>query len=283
VISSVSLNNNNNTNNSGNARISTTPNISTFAQPEIWFQDTTQYQHRHHHHHNSHPNTHSASSNLWYPLARSFTAYFRLMVTHLGIQGWQMGYVESGLPQAVHDWMCFYAPERAGVYRRVRAMIGSGVLKGNGARSNSKNEQHQQQQQQSQSSPSNTDAAGSGGSTGNNASTNNGGSSASDDGDVEWDLDKVQSYIKTLASKRPASESLQHQQTSQSQRTSAGTQSSNNGYGNASSNGTNSSSMSLSSNSTSSPSQATSQQGTSSSTNSRQERSSVTSAASRRH
>ena len=40
-----------------------------------------------------------------------------------------MGLVESGLPQAVHDWMCFYAPERAAMVRRVRAavLMGPGV------------------------------------------------------------------------------------------------------------------------------------------------------------
>ncbi|KAJ3330069.1 Tubulin polyglutamylase complex subunit 2 [Blyttiomyces sp. JEL0837] len=70
--------------------------------PEVWFQDL---------------------GGVWYPLTRSFSSYFRLMVAHLGIFGWQMGLVEAGLPQAVLDWMCFYAPERAAVYRRVRAAV----------------------------------------------------------------------------------------------------------------------------------------------------------------
>jgi hypothetical protein len=51
-----------------------------------------------------------------YPLAKTFSSYFRLMVAHLGVVGWQMGLMDSGLPTWVHDWMSFYSPERAGMF-----------------------------------------------------------------------------------------------------------------------------------------------------------------------
>ncbi|KAI9362513.1 hypothetical protein DFJ73DRAFT_773242 [Zopfochytrium polystomum] len=74
----------------------------TQAQPQVWLQDTR---------------------GVWYPLARSFSSYFRLAVAHLGIIGWQLGMADAGMPRATADWLTFYSPERAAVDRRVRAAL----------------------------------------------------------------------------------------------------------------------------------------------------------------
>lgn len=57
----------------------------------------------------------------WSFIASSFSSYFRLLLTHLGIRGWQLAYTSRGWPAATNDWMCFYAPDRASLYRKNRA------------------------------------------------------------------------------------------------------------------------------------------------------------------
>jgi tubulin polyglutamylase complex subunit 2 len=45
-------------------------------KPQIWFQDL---------------------SCKWYYIANTFTDYFRLMIMHLGIPGWQYAFTNAGL------------------------------------------------------------------------------------------------------------------------------------------------------------------------------------------
>ncbi|KAI8911983.1 hypothetical protein DFJ77DRAFT_416005, partial [Powellomyces hirtus] len=61
------------------------------------------------------------SSRKWFPLAQSLSAYFRLMVVHLGVKGWQMGWTDTGMPQSTLDWLAMYATSRVELYRRHRA------------------------------------------------------------------------------------------------------------------------------------------------------------------
>ncbi|KAJ3148049.1 hypothetical protein HDU86_007617, partial [Geranomyces michiganensis] len=68
---------------------------------EIWFHDTT--------------------TRRWHLIAASFTAYIRLMVVHLGIIGWQLGWTDRGMPQATLDWLAMYAEARVKAYRAQRA------------------------------------------------------------------------------------------------------------------------------------------------------------------
>ncbi|KAI9202998.1 uncharacterized protein BJ171DRAFT_425860, partial [Polychytrium aggregatum] len=76
------------------------------AQPvvQVWFQETKP----------------GEGAGSWFRIAKSFTAYFRLMIEHMGIHGWQLAFTDSGLPPAVLDWMCFYVPARAKMYRQHR-------------------------------------------------------------------------------------------------------------------------------------------------------------------
>ncbi|KAJ3125940.1 Tubulin polyglutamylase complex subunit 2 [Nowakowskiella sp. JEL0407] len=81
-------------------------------KPDIWFHDDS--------------NPQNNSSNLlksWYYISSSFTDYWRLMVAHLGILGWQLGYTERGMPVSTLDWLSFYSPDRAKMWRKQRAKI----------------------------------------------------------------------------------------------------------------------------------------------------------------
>ncbi|KAJ3151299.1 Tubulin polyglutamylase complex subunit 2 [Geranomyces variabilis] len=71
------------------------------ARIEVWFHDT--------------------STRRWHFLAASFAAYVRLMVVHLGVRGWQLGWTERGMPQATMDWLAMYAQARVEGYRKARA------------------------------------------------------------------------------------------------------------------------------------------------------------------
>ncbi|KAL2916215.1 25S rRNA (adenine645-N1)-methyltransferase [Polyrhizophydium stewartii] len=64
---------------------------------------------------------HNAADSTWTPIAATFSCYFRLMVSHLGIDGWQLGLTRSGLPRHAADWLCFFAPERAAWVRQMHA------------------------------------------------------------------------------------------------------------------------------------------------------------------
>ncbi|KAJ3178480.1 hypothetical protein HDU87_003554 [Geranomyces variabilis] len=64
---------------------------------------------------------HDTSTRRWHLLAASFAAYVRLMVAHLGVRGWQLGWTERGMPQATMDWLAMYAQARVKEYRKARA------------------------------------------------------------------------------------------------------------------------------------------------------------------
>lgn len=53
-----------------------------------------------------------SSTKKYYVLAASFTAYFRLLVVHMGVLGWQMAWTEQGLRQGTMDWLALFAPKR---------------------------------------------------------------------------------------------------------------------------------------------------------------------------
>ncbi|GMI59866.1 hypothetical protein ScalyP_jg2780 [Parmales sp. scaly parma] len=48
----------------------------------------------------------------WHPLASDFTSYFRLMLVHLAIQGWQFAFTDIGLPPYCKALLSRFAPER---------------------------------------------------------------------------------------------------------------------------------------------------------------------------
>ena len=48
----------------------------------------------------------------WHFLADSFTAYYRLLIVHLGILGWQYAYTPQGLDPLTTQWMRLYCPQR---------------------------------------------------------------------------------------------------------------------------------------------------------------------------
>jgi hypothetical protein len=60
-------------------------------EPEVWFKDR---------------------ACRWHPIAKSFTCYFRLMLVHLAIQGWQYNFTDIGCDPICKLWMQRYAPER---------------------------------------------------------------------------------------------------------------------------------------------------------------------------
>ena len=59
--------------------------------PQVWFQDL---------------------SCTWHFISNSFTDYFRLMVTHLGLPRWLYVFTATGLDPAAKQWFRFIAPER---------------------------------------------------------------------------------------------------------------------------------------------------------------------------
>ena len=59
--------------------------------PTIWFRD---------------------KSKSWHYVAANFTCYYRLLVVHLGILGWQYAFTPQGLDPLSVQWMRLYCPER---------------------------------------------------------------------------------------------------------------------------------------------------------------------------
>lgn len=51
-------------------------------------------------------------SSAWHFLADSFCAYFRMLVVHLGILGWQYAFTPLGLDLLTRQWMGLYCPQR---------------------------------------------------------------------------------------------------------------------------------------------------------------------------
>ncbi|CAH1797723.1 unnamed protein product [Owenia fusiformis] len=62
--------------------------------PEIWFMDR---------------------AYRWHFLADNFTAYFRLMVAHVGLPQWQYAFTDIGLSPFAEQWFNVYAPLRMGL------------------------------------------------------------------------------------------------------------------------------------------------------------------------
>ena len=62
-----------------------------FENPEIWFQDR---------------------SARWHFMSRSFSDFLRVMVVHLGIDGWVMAFTPEGIPQITRQWMGVFNRER---------------------------------------------------------------------------------------------------------------------------------------------------------------------------
>jgi len=48
----------------------------------------------------------------WHYMAENFSCYYRLMIVHLGILGWQYAYTPAGLDPRSIQWMRLYIPER---------------------------------------------------------------------------------------------------------------------------------------------------------------------------
>ena len=58
--------------------------------PQVWFQD---------------------KGGRWFFIANSFMDYFRLMVTHLGLPGWQYAYTDVGLDPICKQWFNYLMPK----------------------------------------------------------------------------------------------------------------------------------------------------------------------------
>lgn len=71
-----------------------------FEDPEVWLLDQ--------------------SCQLTY-IARTFTHYMRLLVTHLGIKGWQGTFMDNGWPPSTQLWMNLFCKERLVVDRHYRS------------------------------------------------------------------------------------------------------------------------------------------------------------------
>ena len=63
-------------------------------KPQVWFQDL---------------------SCQWFFIANCFTDYFRLMIMHLGIPGWQYAFTKVGLEPQTLQWFRFLIPERLAI------------------------------------------------------------------------------------------------------------------------------------------------------------------------
>jgi len=74
------------------------------ATPQVWFQDP---------------------SAKWHYLAGSFTDYFRLAATHLGVPQWQFAFTDAGLPPAARQWLAFFCPERLAMAMESRVAAGA--------------------------------------------------------------------------------------------------------------------------------------------------------------
>jgi tubulin polyglutamylase complex subunit 2 len=60
-------------------------------EPEVWFVD---------------------QSARWHYISKTFTQYFRLMVIHVGIHGWQLAFTPEGVPPVTQQWMGLFCKER---------------------------------------------------------------------------------------------------------------------------------------------------------------------------
>jgi hypothetical protein len=65
--------------------------INSFITPQIWFLDL---------------------ANRWHFIASSFTDYFRLMTTHIGVPNWQLALTPIGMDPVSKQWLHFFVPAR---------------------------------------------------------------------------------------------------------------------------------------------------------------------------
>ena len=80
----------------------------------------------------------------WHPIAGSFSEYFRVMASHLGLPNWQYAFTDIGLDPAAKQWFSLLAPTRLAVdldrarlkraKRRPRSGASVGGGKGSGAK-----------------------------------------------------------------------------------------------------------------------------------------------------
>ena len=66
-------------------------NVISYEQPEVWFVD---------------------QSSRWHYISKTFTQYFRLLVIHLGVHGWQLTFTPEGAPSTTQQWMTMFCKER---------------------------------------------------------------------------------------------------------------------------------------------------------------------------
>lgn len=59
--------------------------------PQVWFKDL---------------------AGSWHFLAETFTDYFRLVATHLGIPHWQCAFSDMGLDPSTQHWLALFCPDR---------------------------------------------------------------------------------------------------------------------------------------------------------------------------
>ncbi|KDO24244.1 hypothetical protein SPRG_09880 [Saprolegnia parasitica CBS 223.65] len=51
-------------------------------------------------------------TNQWHFLAKSFSDYYRLMIVHLGLVGWQLRFTPNGLDPVTQQWFHLFVPGR---------------------------------------------------------------------------------------------------------------------------------------------------------------------------
>ncbi|KAI8812239.1 hypothetical protein BJ742DRAFT_878856 [Cladochytrium replicatum] len=100
---------------------------------EIWFQDTSMMVALHQDGPIHRRQSRQSFNSSWYYMTNSFSAYWRLLVCNLGITGWELAFTRRGLPRTSMEWMNFYLPNRARIYRTIRiSRFGAPTLNGGG-------------------------------------------------------------------------------------------------------------------------------------------------------
>ena len=71
---------------------SSSSSVSLFASTAIWLVDDT--------------------TREWCYICATFSDYMRLLITHLGVLGWQTAFSRQGLRSTTKEWMCIFTKER---------------------------------------------------------------------------------------------------------------------------------------------------------------------------
>ncbi len=77
---------------SSSSSSSSSSSVSLFASTAIWLVDD--------------------STREWCYICATFSDYMRLLITHLGVLGWQTAFSRQGLRSTTREWMCIFAKER---------------------------------------------------------------------------------------------------------------------------------------------------------------------------